>query len=141
MNVIYESNLDNNYNDFKGYCSIKSQLIKNINIIKNEPSIYIDDKKNNFYSVILIDLDSSFLHWWISNYNLKENYFETWVNYLTPFDNNNETHRYIFYLFSQDYFIHKPEYINPYKFRVNFNVKENIEKLNLKLKDTKYFLF
>ena len=137
MNIIYENTINTQYIQASTYFVVNNQFVKDKNIIQNEPIFSFKHQFKKHFSIMLIDLQTSFLHWWVSNIDLENEYKEIWINYFSPFL---DEHTYVFYIFYQPFFIDKPEYINPFKFRDKFKVKEYCAKFNLKLINTKYFI-
>jgi hypothetical protein len=155
MNIVYDictsqENISvNKVCEASGYWTVDGQNLTNKEIVKNEPVVYINQKSNDkcFYTLFLVNISDSFLHWWISNIDPINDYSEEWVPYYfdtsTSEEKNNNKHtginHFVFYLYSHTDIIEKDDIIGTFKFRKDFKLMNWVNKYGLKIRITKYF--
>lgn len=157
MNIFYSISNNNFLAKSYGYLTIQGQIINKYDIIKNQPSIYInDDDDQVFYSLLLINISNSFLHWWIANIDPKNDYSEEWVPYymneyqtenIVSKGNNSNMYpipkdkidHFVFYLYKHNEILEKSNIINSFIFRKNFKLIKWVNTYNLKILSTKFF--
>lgn len=111
------------------------------------PEIFINQPTDRLYSIIMIDIDAhsksgktTFLHWWIANIDLNNNFNEEWFTYFPPTPpKRTGTHRYYFYLLHQSGLIVKPTGMDSILSRVPFNIDYYINGYRMNVVDKKYF--
>ena len=142
------SNLIINY----GKVQVKQGNFINMYRTLEKPYICYPFIKNNYYCLIMVDIDSPsiknpiykyWLHWMIVNihYNIdlinNNIYGLTLIKYLSAGpEKNTGPHRYIFFLYKQPYNIN---FNNEYLPRIKFNLNNFVNKYNFKLLDFNYF--
>lgn len=130
------------------FWTVNGQNLNNYEIIGNEPIFFIENNKKRFYSLFLVNISNCFLHWWVSNIDIDNNYSEIWLYYYMEKNviKQNDINHFVFYLCYSDDIMEKSNDINSYDFRVKFKktlgllkMKNWLNKYNLKIIKIKYF--
>jgi hypothetical protein len=150
LQIIYENSISLfkksskiNLVSCSGYFLVKNQILKNNKIISHEPLIHYKNSRE-YYTIILINLNTGFLHWWISNIHFQQNFRENWVNYYMNINQfkkqmKMDLNHFVFYFYKQCEFIEKEKEINSFQFRQLFKLMTWVKHYNLQLVENKYF--
>lgn len=140
MNIVYPDNT-----------LVNNQLLP-LNTTQTQPEITIDPKliDDKLYSIIMIDTDAlinktnkdaSFLHWWVANINLRQNFSQVWFTYFPPTPpKNTGRHHYRFYLLRQSEPIIQPVGMDSVTSRAPFYFDYYVKALKMNIIDSKYFV-